>query len=95
MEPRLKFASELAIIQGTQIRIEKKVDAVLGKMVSKYEAQEEVQKAHECKEHKVDALAAGVEKTAVVSDSVKQIVNGTIEEDRAEKEELQRKTKPT
>jgi len=38
MEPRLKFASELAIIQGTQIRIEKKVDAVLGKMVSKYEA---------------------------------------------------------
>jgi len=40
-------------------------------------------------------LAAGVEKTAVVSDSAKQILNGTIEEDRAEEQELQRKTKPT
>jgi len=38
-------------------------------------------------------LAAAIEKTAVASDNVKEIVSGTLQEGRAEEEELQtRKT---
>ena len=86
-----KFSTEFAMMQDMQIRVEEKVDAVLTKMVSKCEAEGDVQDAHERIEQKVDALAAGVEKSVVASDSVKEIVSGTLEEDRAEQEELQKR----
>ena len=86
-----ELSSGLAMMQDMQIRIEEKFDDALGKMVSKCEAEGEIQEAHERIEQKVDALAAGVEKTAVVSDSVKEIVSGTLEEDRAEEDELQKR----
>jgi len=92
---KAQFPTTRVIIDASVIAIQKpatsETKVLHTQLTSKHEAEEDVQEAHEHIEQKVDALAAGVEKTVVVSDSVKEIVSGTLEEDRAEEEEIQKR----
>lgn len=80
-----------AKMRAAETNIEVKIDALLSKLENKCTIEEQVQAVHERIEQKVDALATNVEKSVVVSDNVKDIMCSTLEKDKAEEQEIQKR----
>ena len=67
--------------------MEEKVDNIVHRLDSKVVDTDQVKEVHHSIEQKVDALATNVEKTAVVRDSVEDLVRTKLYEDKIEEEE--------
>ena len=78
-------------MKAVELNIEEKMDALLCKLASKCTAEEQVQEVHERIEQKVDALTTNVEKSVAVSDNVRDIMCSTLEEDKVEEQEIQKR----